>query len=369
MAEGLEEADYEEVWGWVNKMLYKAFFEARRGKLKTVNEQKFEENRDLNLALLTDAILECAYCPSRSVAFIIKEPTMREIFAAPFVDRIVHHFLILIVGDWWDRRFSVDSYSCREGKGTLFGIKRLERHMRRVSENWHREVWILKLDLQGYFMSLPRERLFEQVVWGLVRQFPDKGLLYEICRFLWGRVIFDDPTDGVRIKCSPEEWRSLPKPKSLFYAKDGCGIVIGNLTSQWLSNMMLDKLDRFVKFDLGYKSYGRYVDDFYLVSDDRNELCECREKINIFLDGLGLKVHPKKVFLQPMGHGVPFLGVVVYPYRIQVGKRLARNIKLLARNWKKYGENPSIAISRESYKGLVKYYRYRKMWQEAFEQV
>ena len=70
-----------------------AFAEARKGKLNTVNEQRFEENRDIELIKLAEAILNKTYVPTRSVAFIITEPMPRDIFAASFRDRVIHHFL------------------------------------------------------------------------------------------------------------------------------------------------------------------------------------------------------------------------------------------------------------------------------------
>ena len=162
----------DEVWltKYENRLqlaLYVAYLEARKGgKRSTRDEQMFELNADENLKLLRKAILDKTYRPSRSSAHIIYNPVIREIFAATFRDRVVHHLIFDTVYDWWDKRMIEDAYSCRVGKGTLYGIQRLDHHIRAVSHNYARKAYILKLDIQGYFMSLPRRELYERAIWG-----------------------------------------------------------------------------------------------------------------------------------------------------------------------------------------------------------
>ena len=72
--------------------LYVAYLEARKGgKRGTKDEHRFELNADENLIKLRDDILAKTYRPSRSTAHIIHNPVIREIFAATFRDRVVHH--------------------------------------------------------------------------------------------------------------------------------------------------------------------------------------------------------------------------------------------------------------------------------------
>lgn len=340
--------EVDRIYEWAQN----AYLKARLAKRHTTDEQSFEVNAPVLLADLAEDIARRSYKPSRGIAFITFNPVIREIFAAPFRDRIVHHMLYDLVADWWDRRFIYDNYSCRVGKGTLFGIRRLQHHIMSVSENGSKEAWVLKLDIRGYFMSLPRRRLYDRVVWGLERQFSQGSWEKDVGNFLWRQIIFDDPVKGVKIR-APENWRSLPRSKSLFYAKDGCGIVIGNLTSQLLSNIYLDQLDRFVNFELGCKHYGRYVDDFYIVGRNHDELVTDIDKIKDFLRDIGLTVHPKKIFLQKIDRGVPFLGVVVYPWRIQVGERCRKRMLMAT-------DEESIT----SYKGLTMWYKHEKLWSQ-----
>ena len=107
---------------WLLIKLTQAFQEARKGKIKTCDEHTFEQHWVENIVSLRNSILEYRYKPSASVTFVIFDPMVREIFAAPFRDRVVHHFLYNMQAGWWDRRFIYDSYSCRIGKGTTCGI-------------------------------------------------------------------------------------------------------------------------------------------------------------------------------------------------------------------------------------------------------
>ena len=87
----------------------------------------------------------------------------------------------------------------------------------------------------------------------------------------------------------------MPKSKSLFYTDENCGLPIGNLTSQLLSNVYLNILDQYIKRVLKCKHYGRYVDDFYIVSQDKEKLLSYIPLIKSFLkEELLLDLHMGK---------------------------------------------------------------------------
>lgn len=351
--------------------LFVAYMDARKGgKRRTADEHRFELNADANLKILRKAILNKTYLPSRSRAHIIHNPVIREIFAASFIDRVVHHLLFGSVYEWWDRHLIDDAYSCRLGKGTKYGIERLDYHIRSASKNYKEKVWVLKLDIQGYFMSLPRKKLYERAIWGLERQFNGRedSKEFELLKYLWFVIIFDDPTHGAKKVGDLEGWRRLPASKSLFKQLAGVGIVIGNLTSQLLSNIYLDQLDRFIMYKLGYKHYGRYVDDFYIVvtKDQLPQLKRDIKAIERFLKTLGLTLHPRKRMLQESSKGVPFLGVVVYHNHIVPGKRMMKNAKKAFREVEAGMRGQESVIS---YMGHMKHMNSKEFLKTCFEAV
>lgn len=279
---------------------------------------RFERNLPENLMRLYGEIVSGRYCVGRSMCFIIRDPVLREVFAASFRDRIIHHLLYNWLMPIFEPTFIYDSYSCREGKGTLFGIKRLEHHIRSCSDNYRKECYVLKLDIEGYFMNINRQRLYDMIVSRLQKYSSIHRVSFDLSLALrlLSQVIFNDPVKGCYRKGRVSDWDELPKSKSLFYALSGCGLPIGNLTSQLFSNIYLSSLDDFVKRELKLRHYGRYVDDFYIVGNYREDLLAAIPVIRDFLfRELGLRLHPRKVHLTDIRRGVRFLGAVVKPYQ------------------------------------------------------
>lgn len=306
--------------------IFRAYYDARRNKRNSKSQLRFELNLEENLIELYNEINQRNYQVGRSICFITFVPVKREVFAADFRDRVVHHLLYNYISPLFERTFIEDCYSCRKGKGTLYGIERCEHHIKSCSDNYRYNCYVLKLDIRGYFMHINRKKLYEIVMVSLnlyacrvaVPGKRWKDLLnYELVGFLIKEVIFNDPTQGCEMRGKKEDWNGLPHSKSMFYSEEGCGLPIGNLTSQLFSNIYLTKLDNYVKRILKEKHYGRYVDDFYIVHTDKQHLTALIPQIRHFLqEELGLELHPDKICLQCAGNGMPFLGTVLKPYRI-----------------------------------------------------
>ena len=298
--------------------IFAAYYRARANKRNTASQMKFEAALSRNLVRLYESIRDRIYTPDRSICFIIHDPVQREVFAAAFRDRVVHHYLYEKLEPLFEPAFIHDSYSCRKGKGTLFGIERLEHHIRSCSDNFHRPCYALKLDIKGYFMSIDRNILYSIVLERIDRHaaagsLPD-GFDYDTVVFLLHRTIFNDPTKGCRMRGGWDDWKGLPASKSLFKAKPGCGLPIGNLTSQLFSNVYLNELDQFVKRELGFRHYGRYVDDFYIIDESYERLESAIPIIEDFLQTrLNLNLNKRKIHLNPVEQGVRFLGAVIAP--------------------------------------------------------
>lgn len=351
--------------------LYVAELLARKGgKRKTMDTHGFEANLFENLIRLRDALWEAEYKPSRGTVHVIFDPVQREIFAAPYVDRILHHWVVGTIMKWQDKRLIYDSYSCRKDKGTLFGVKRLRHHILSVSQNMKKKAYVVQLDISGYFMHIKRDVLYERVIEGIDKQFPPekRDKRYMILKWSAYQVIFDDPTDGVRLQGTYEDWRGLPMDKSLMMQPDGRGMVIGNYTSQTFSNIYLDPLDRFITLTLGWKHYGRYVDDFYIVVTEE-ELPKAKrdiEAIQKFLQGYGLSLNKKKTKVTEVHQGVKFLGAVVRGIRVFPGRRIVRNFYKAAYEVEVGLRDPDVITS---YLGMLSHYDAGKIIKKVFDSV
>ena len=128
--------------------LFQAYYDTRQHKRNTASAIAFEMNYESKVIELRNDLVNGTYSISPSICFIIKDPVQREVFAADFRDRIIHHLIYNYIYELFDRHFIYDSYSCRLEKGTHFGIKRVEYFMRSCTQNYSRDAYILKLDIK-----------------------------------------------------------------------------------------------------------------------------------------------------------------------------------------------------------------------------
>lgn len=140
--------------------LYRQYHACRRNKRNTHNALRFEIEQEKNLIELHEALVDQSYRPGRSVCFFATKPKLREIFAADFRDRVVHHLLVDYLEKIWEPVFIHDSYACRKGKGVHAGVKRLQTFIRQVTANGSRPAWYLQLDIHNYFMRIDKDILF-----------------------------------------------------------------------------------------------------------------------------------------------------------------------------------------------------------------
>ena len=115
--------------------VFDAYYQCRKNKRRTINQIKFELDFEHNCIQLWRDINNHEYKIGTSICFIVTRPKLREIFAADFRDRVVHHIIMNKIEPLLEKRFIYDAYNCRKGKGTLFGVNRLDEAIRKCSEN------------------------------------------------------------------------------------------------------------------------------------------------------------------------------------------------------------------------------------------
>lgn len=308
-----------------------AYFDCRKNKRNKKEAVDFEVNYERELIKLWREVNNETYKVSPLDVFISERPVKREIFAAKFKDRIVHHLVVNKLEHILEKEFIFDTHSCRKGRGVHFAINRTKRHIRQCSKNYTEDCYILKLDIKGYFMSIDRAILLNNLE-NLINQkyfSKDKNKLIYLLR----TIINNNSIKSCICKSSKEKWIGLPKSKSLFYAKDNCGLPIGNYTNQVLANLYLTPLDHFIKHNLKIKHYVRYVDDLVLIHSDKEQLKVAMSLIKEYVEKeLNLLIHPKKIYLQHYQKGAEFLGVFIKPYRSYVTRRIKNNSYQAIRN-------------------------------------
>jgi retron-type reverse transcriptase len=346
--------------------LFTAYFEARKNKRNTINQLRFEINYESQLINLWESLINRTYKLLPSIAFIVEKPVKREVLAADFRDRVVHHLLFDLVSPVFEATFIPESFSCRKGKGTHYGIRTLYESIERCSNFYKTDCFVLKMDIKGYFMSINKNLLSAKLHDKIKHSTQLTGSFRSLALYIIDIILSDDPTKNCIIRGVSSDWSGLPPTKSLFHAQQDCGLPIGNLTSQLFSNIYLDEFDHYVKESLGFEYYGRYVDDFYLVHNDEQYLKRMIPVIREYLwRSVKLELHPNKIYLQHYTRGINFLGATLKPGRIYVSRRTRTNFILKISDWaeKLNGTAPSrdelvqLRSSVNSYLGIMKHYR------------
>ena len=294
--------------------IYKAYKDCIKHKKNTLNALSFEVNLVENICNLEKELKSKTYRIGKSICFLASSPKLREIFAADFRDRVVHHLLVNEIEEFYEKKFIDDVYNNRKGKGIHEAMKRAKNFMQSVGKGGY----YLQLDIKGFFYNLDKNILFKQIL---------KDTNKEDVLYLANKIIYHDPTKNYIFKGNKKALKKLPEHKTLFKLPKHKGLAIGNLTSQFFANVYLNKFDHFVKRTLKIKHYIRYVDDFVLFHKNKQRLIECKKAIEIYLkENLALELR-SDAKLKKFNQGLDFLGYIIRPNYILVRKRVVNNYK------------------------------------------
>lgn len=303
---------------WVSlEEIYAAYLDCRKRKRNTKSCAIFEIYEAENLQTLYEELNAGTYQIGVSDAFCVTRPKVREVFAADFRDRIVHHLLMLKTGDLFEADFIDNTFNCRIGKGTNAAHACVLQYA-----NEYADGWVLDGDMQGFFMSIPKTNLADDLEAFLRAKYKGKDL--EQVVWLTRMVALHQPQYKCRRKGNLKLWDLLPAKKSLFTCGDHLGMAIGNLTSQIYANFYLSPFDHWLASIPGI-GYCRYVDDIRLFAHDKQTLLRLLPLIRERLAAIGITLHPRKVELQQVRKGFAFVGANVKQGRLYIGNRTVGN--------------------------------------------
>ena len=301
------------------KNIYYAYKDCIKHKRNSLNAQNFEANLIENLWNLRDELKNRRYKIGKSICFLASSPKLREIFAADFRDRVVHHLLIREIEPFYEKKFIYDVYNNRKNKGIHKALKRAKKFAKR-----ERMGYYLQLDIKGFFYSLDKNTLFKRLFLDI-----SKSSLSYKKEILWlsNKIIYHDPTKNFYFKGDIKNLKKLPPHKTLFKVPKNRGLPIGNLTSQFFANVYMNTFDHFVKRELKVKSYLRYVDDFVLFDSSKDRLLEWKYHIENYLEKyLSLKLRDD-FKLKKVKEGLDFLGYIIRDNYVLIRKRVVNNFK------------------------------------------
>jgi RNA-directed DNA polymerase len=325
---------YEQVASFEN--LWLAYRKARRGKRYGVPAASFDRHAEESVMQIQKELISGCWTPGNYRNFYIYEPKKRLISAAPFRDRIVHHAVVNILEPIWEARFSEASFACRKGKGTHAAVERAHWGVRNCR-------YYLKGDVVKFFPSVDHD-----VLMGLLaRKIADDQLLLLIRRILESGC--DIHTDDGLAAYFPGDDLFSPHSRKR-------GLPIGNLTSQFFANVLLNELDQFVHGVVKPRQYVRYSDDFVLFDHDKEKLLEARCLSIEKLAELRLRGHPRKTAMRASSMGLKFLGFKLTPKTRRLNPESIhrfRNRMKTYRASRRHGDGPDLERVGMSVRGWI----------------
>ena len=370
--------------------VWDAYYDCLKGKMRSEGAVEYMVIADDDIPALAYELWTGIYKPGTSTCFLVSYPKWREVFAAGFRDRIVHHWVCLRLNPLFEHRFIHQgnvSFNCRKGFGTDMAVLHLAEGMRKVSGNYRKPAWIFKGDLVGFFMSIDKDLLWyllsrfmarwkfrsEKFGWQPYQIYDMPDMYWDILMRTTKVIVMHHPERDCILNSAAHLWEEHMEPnKSLFTSPTG--EPIGNLTTQLFANFLMSFFVMLVQWLYRHQNYcmAQFVDDFAIACDDLRFLVDSIPKLEQFLARLKLKLHKDKRYLQPVSHGVLFVGTYIKPGRKYLSSRTLSRMKEHCKGFAKMleGEYDTIQLLRieqtlNSYLGFClrrRTYGYRKEW-------
>lgn len=283
--------------------VFQAYYDCSKRKRNKPTQLAFEINLVRNLLDLYEELVDGSYKPGISTMFVTTRPKPREIWAADFRDRIVHHILYNKISDYYHRRFIHDSYACIPGKGTLAAAERVHHFVRSITNNDQIPAYYAQVDIANFFVSIDKTILFD-----ILKKHIPEGFWLDLTK----TIVFHDPRENVQINSSRKLLNLVPKHKSLFATDALHGLPIGNLSSQFFANVYMNEFDQYAKHGLQLTRYARYVDDMVFLHYSKEYLEDKIYWASKFLqDNLHIDFHPNKTKINEVSAGINFVGFII----------------------------------------------------------
>lgn len=297
------------------------------------------------------------YKPTTSTCFVLEYPVYREVFAANYTDRIVHHYIAPMINQVAETVHNLNgnvSHGNRIGRSSSTAVRQIYDNIKEMSNGYKEVCYVATMDVSGFFMSIDKEVAYNVFEYYADLFYKEDGKAEKLV--LLKRLIAHTPTEDCERRSSIEMWDNVDKKKSLFGVQEGKGLPIGNFYSQLIANLVMAVVDERMAHIKGLK-YTRFVDDMCLVAKTSSELVEARMILYEVLRELKLTLHPKKFYIQPYWHGVKFCGKVVKCNRIYISNR---TVGAITEKIRIASKNPSLDTAKHlmqsinSYFGLMK---------------
>ena len=308
--------------------VFAAFEDCCRNKRTSSECIAYTERANADIPVLSRELFTQTYQPGASTCFLVKYPKYREVFAAGFRDRIVHHWIYLQINHLFERLFAGQgnvSFNCRAGFGTLAAQNAAFEAIKAATDNYRQEAWVYRGDLVSFFMSIDKRILWNRLEAFIKQNYTGEYLAQVL--YVTHTVVFHQPERDCVFNTNPDEWAQYIDDNKSLFGNDSChGMPIGNLTTQIFANFYMSEFDVWAQWWFLEKGlvpyYIRFVDDFLVV-------CESKPMLKAFVGeaaeylraNLGATLHKNKYHFQKASHGVKFVGAYVRNHRLYLANR------------------------------------------------
>lgn len=287
---------------------------------------KFIRFKNCYLYDILEKLRNNSYSFSNYHIFLIHEKKYRIIMSETISDKIVNQlvgYFILLPSF----KCLIDSnIATRKGRGSSYGYRLFEKYVNDIGTN--KNIYVLRIDIKKYFYNISHEILLSM----LERRIKDKKAI-NILKKIIDLTDYDYVNDNIKKLIDKEIGRVnslnisirekdklINELKSIPLYRKGYGLSIGCLTNQLMAIFYLNDIDHIIKEELNCSRYIRYMDDLYLISDDKGYLECCFSRIKNELNMIELNINNKSGIYR-LKDGVGFLG---YTYTLTSNKLLVR---------------------------------------------
>lgn len=263
---------YNQVTGF--DALYDSMIKCKKGVMWKASVASYRLNAIERTISLMESLNNGKYKPKPPMQFKITHPKPREIASVAFRDRVYQRSLNdNSVYPTMTASFIYDNYACQKCKGTDFARNRLKEFLRRYYRKHGHTGYVYQFDIKGYYPNMS----------------------HEVCEEVFRR------------KLNADTFRKVQAILRQQYDGDK-GYNAGSQLIQIAGISVLDGLDHLCKEQLHAKLYGRYMDDFFIISDNRDYLMKCADIIRDYLKALMFDLHEQKSRCYPLKDGIQYLG-------------------------------------------------------------
>lgn len=340
-------------------LLYEGFKRSMIGSAWKEEPQRFEINLLSELTKLSNEIESRSYQTSKGTEFTLNERgKIRHIHGGRMRDRVVRHVLC-------DNELSnalhpyliYNNGASQKGKGLTFAREMFERDLHNY---WlkHRtnEGYIAFVDFSKFYDNIQHEKIRE-MIYPKIRE-EARWLMEETMKHFSIDVSY--MTEEQFLRCMEEKFDSVwyyenvPEEMRTGEKMMHKGVDIGDQVSQEIGIFFPTQIDNYVKIVRGCKWYGRYMDDMYIICQDRDELKSILEGVSEKAKEFGLFINERKTRIVKLSDTYKFL---------QVKYSLSKTGKVIRRI------NPkNVTRERRRFKAYKRLMDSGKMTYEAIEQ-